>query len=391
MRKNKMMRLASCLLVLTLLTTSVISGTFAKYTTTGSINDTARVAKWGVVITGSGSLYGTQYLYNGVESNANRPIVSVENEQNLSVKSIDSIDVVAPGTKSSTAGLSFSISGTPEVRTKVKVTVTAQDIYLAAGTYAVMQKAMVKDTTFATKVDAGLYTYDVNTSTYSKVASSATFASTTEYYELTGKVTVAEGGYYPITYENSNTDIAGTKITKIAAQIATYVKKLEKGEVSESPATEKSVAKATYEAERTLDPNTDLGKTLNLGTITWEWAYEDSKDGNKDLEDTILGDLMALNGAFTGSPVVVKVSKTTTDDDTIAVLKVDSEGIVSYETKETKTETVGGEEKGTVVTTEHETGSIKTSFEITLTATQDHKEPETTTATTEESSAEATQ
>ena len=48
MKKNKMMRLASVLLVLTLLSTSVISGTFAKYTNTTQANDVARVAKWDV-------------------------------------------------------------------------------------------------------------------------------------------------------------------------------------------------------------------------------------------------------------------------------------------------------------------------------------------------------
>ena len=47
MKKNKMMRLASCLLVAILLTTSVISGTFAKYTTTAGSQDSARVATWG--------------------------------------------------------------------------------------------------------------------------------------------------------------------------------------------------------------------------------------------------------------------------------------------------------------------------------------------------------
>ena len=46
MRKNKMMRTASGLLVATLLTTCVISGTFAKYTSSASGSDTARVAKW---------------------------------------------------------------------------------------------------------------------------------------------------------------------------------------------------------------------------------------------------------------------------------------------------------------------------------------------------------
>lgn len=47
MKKNYSMRIASMLLVLVLLTTCVISGTFAKYVTTGSANDVARVAKWG--------------------------------------------------------------------------------------------------------------------------------------------------------------------------------------------------------------------------------------------------------------------------------------------------------------------------------------------------------
>lgn len=47
MKKNKMMRLASALLVLVLLTTCAISGTFAKYTSTANGEDTARVAYWG--------------------------------------------------------------------------------------------------------------------------------------------------------------------------------------------------------------------------------------------------------------------------------------------------------------------------------------------------------
>lgn len=47
MKKNKMMRLAAILLVCVLMTTSVISGTFAKYTTQTQVNDAARVAYWG--------------------------------------------------------------------------------------------------------------------------------------------------------------------------------------------------------------------------------------------------------------------------------------------------------------------------------------------------------
>ena len=47
MKKNVMMRIASVLLVCVLLSTSVISGTFAKYTTSVTSKDSARVAKWG--------------------------------------------------------------------------------------------------------------------------------------------------------------------------------------------------------------------------------------------------------------------------------------------------------------------------------------------------------
>ena len=46
MKKNKMMRIASVLLVAVLLSTCVISGTFAKYTSVSTGTDTARVAKW---------------------------------------------------------------------------------------------------------------------------------------------------------------------------------------------------------------------------------------------------------------------------------------------------------------------------------------------------------
>lgn len=47
MKKNVMMRIASILLVCVLATTCGISGTFAKYVTSSTMNDTARVAYWG--------------------------------------------------------------------------------------------------------------------------------------------------------------------------------------------------------------------------------------------------------------------------------------------------------------------------------------------------------
>ena len=47
MKKNKMMRIASVLLVAVILTTCAISGTFAKYVSSADSSDSARVAYWG--------------------------------------------------------------------------------------------------------------------------------------------------------------------------------------------------------------------------------------------------------------------------------------------------------------------------------------------------------
>jgi len=54
MKKNKMMRIASVLLVAVLLSTCAISGTFAKYATSATGTATARVAKWDVKIVEKG-------------------------------------------------------------------------------------------------------------------------------------------------------------------------------------------------------------------------------------------------------------------------------------------------------------------------------------------------
>ena len=108
MKKNKMMRLASALLVLTLLTTCVISGTFAKYVTAHNATDTARVAKWGVEVSlAAYDLFDTEYAkndtYASISGNA--------------VVSSDTDNLLAPGTTKSLAGI--SITGQPEVAVRV--------------------------------------------------------------------------------------------------------------------------------------------------------------------------------------------------------------------------------------------------------------------------------
>lgn len=126
MRKNKMMRLASALLVAVLLTTCAISGTFAKYVTSDTSADSARVAKWGVSVVASGDdLFNNEYT---------------DTTHGLTVKSEDDKNVVAPGTSNTefgAAGLTFTIEGAPEVAVKITYDFKAiEDIYLGTGTYA---------------------------------------------------------------------------------------------------------------------------------------------------------------------------------------------------------------------------------------------------------------
>ena len=125
MRKNKMMRLASALLVAVLLSTCAISGTFAKYVTSDSATDTARVAKWGVEVTTSSDIFNETY--------ATHDTVTADGKFANSV-AVDSTgtNLVAPGTDNS---VEFSVTGTPEVGVKVDFVFTVNsDVVIPAGT-----------------------------------------------------------------------------------------------------------------------------------------------------------------------------------------------------------------------------------------------------------------
>ena len=81
MKKNRMMRLASILLVLVLMTSSVVGGTFAKYVTSVESFDKARVAYWGFQSENSMNITGL-----------------FANTYGSTVDSINDDDVLAPGT-----------------------------------------------------------------------------------------------------------------------------------------------------------------------------------------------------------------------------------------------------------------------------------------------------
>lgn len=141
-KKNLAMRAASCLAVATLLTTSIVSGTYAKYVTKGGANDTARVAKFGVEVKAEGELFSKTY-YEATDNSPN-------GTGNLTVVSSDDAKLVAPGTNSG-KGLKISVSGKPEVAVKVDISVAAgyEDVFLSEGIYTdVTTSATVPATKF---------------------------------------------------------------------------------------------------------------------------------------------------------------------------------------------------------------------------------------------------
>lgn len=107
MKKNVMMRVASIMLVLVLMSSSVISGTFAKYVTEGTGTDTARVAKFGVVVNGDSDIFDAEYTATESGLAFTYTVQATEN-------------VVAPGTTKNMANV--GITGTPEVAVRISNT-----------------------------------------------------------------------------------------------------------------------------------------------------------------------------------------------------------------------------------------------------------------------------
>lgn len=107
------MRVAGLLLALVLVTSCFVGGTFAKYVTSDTGSDSARVAKFGVEITANGATFAKEYATDDK---------SVSGTIAKSVVSSDGSKLVAPGTKGNM--VSMTLTGTPEVAVRVQYTAT---------------------------------------------------------------------------------------------------------------------------------------------------------------------------------------------------------------------------------------------------------------------------
>ncbi len=275
MKKNMMMRIASAAFVATMLTTCIVGGTYAKYVSVENGHDTARVAKFGIVTTVSGDLFGTSYAAvadgNSIQSwSVNKETVASDKTDADKPES----KVVAPGTKNNT-GMTISVKGKPEVSTKITyadATATVndstvldnRDIFLKNGKYTVMTPytGVVNDDNITTLFKLN----DNNQFVQASVGDTGTL-----YKDAAGAVFAdAEATYYPIQWKvndgTNTTDCANVAAVQTALAIA-----------------------------GTNAPNEAIDKTYK---VTWEWAFEDADSANvdkTDRKDTILGDMIACD------------------------------------------------------------------------------------------------
>ncbi len=232
MKKNWTMRVALLIVALALITSCFVSGTYAKYITSADADDTARVAKFGVVITSSGSLFDKTYKRatdNGPGGDATT---------GLTVVSEDTAKLVAPGTKNAD-GITFTVTGKPEVNVAVSMTLgeDLKEVFLKAGTYADMTTAADDDT----------------------------FTLADDYYPVVFTLKVGTGSTAK-TYTGTLADIKAALDDTTSGAFA-----------------------SEYAA------GTDLSTAIGTISLTWEWAFGNTNvpaNGN-DFADTLLGDLAA--------------------------------------------------------------------------------------------------
>lgn len=118
MKKNKFFMLGIVTVLVAVLSLTFVSSTFAKYTSSGSAEDTARVAKWGVTVSVSGNdAFKEEYDYE-IGASSNTVVTSVPTE------TVDDVTtpgekILAPGTQGTLGGI--LITGQPEVAVSLDV------------------------------------------------------------------------------------------------------------------------------------------------------------------------------------------------------------------------------------------------------------------------------
>lgn len=164
--------------------------TMSKYISSKSDNGTASVAKWGFEVTAKGDkLFGKEYRY---DTDKHASVIKDDTGATLTVSAVtpaagERSNLVAPGT---TGSMTFSIGGTAEVKSKIEVSLTGNDVVLkyttatvADGEYAPVKWTLKKKDATDPLLNGG--TFAQLTTELAKlnatVEANATYANAGEY------------------------------------------------------------------------------------------------------------------------------------------------------------------------------------------------------------------
>ncbi|MBQ8392153.1 MAG: hypothetical protein IJX51_00120 [Clostridia bacterium] len=252
MKKVKFLRIASVMLMLCLITTCAISGTFAKYTTSDTATDIARVAKWGVYVTVEGQdAFATDYGSGNVTSNT-------ELNTNLDNDDLTTLDnVLAPGTNGTLT--TVKITGQPEVKTNVTVVVN---------------------------LDLGdKWTLADNSTVYCPL------------------VFTVKGTEYKI--DSNSEDM--NEVSELEAAVEEAIVKALVGDECTFTTDDDGTTTAT----EVYDANKDFGAANSENDLTVGWSWADHVDSETDAKDTELGNKITADG--TNNPTVSFTISVTVD------------------------------------------------------------------------------
>lgn len=274
MKRNKMMRIASVLLIVTILSTCAISGTFAKYVVTGSGSDSARIARFGVEIEITGnSMFKNKYAADDTSVSFN------------TVMSSDGEDVVAPGTKGDGFSATIGVTGDrPEVAIAYRLGFSdLKDIVLESADGEIYDETVPKnDPDAAADPD-----FDAAVG-YKKVDVPVDYAPVKFHILFNGKA-VSNSGEIQLGDQSGDWDIipAGITLTQFKNADPSILPSLTNASTSNTVSAEWDGTDMVLKTR----PGWYLDGTLK---VTWEWAFEGNtgdadKDHLIDIYDTYLG------------------------------------------------------------------------------------------------------
>lgn len=291
MKKNRIMRVFSVLLALTLISTCAISGTFAKYVTRAEGEDAARVAKWGVLVSVEGNTFADKYEATDE--------AYLEDGGEYAVVSVDGAQVVAPGTSAKEADMALvaTVKGTPEVAARYTLEGKGiKDVVLKAGEYT--------DYTQLVKADDGTYGYTGKftlAKDYAPVkwnlvieGKGKTLNVATALYDNLPAANLAQAEAYGLTREGCSIFDAITIIQKVAGNegykniVEAALGQIVSGGRNFELEADKDAG--TFKLSYDFDPNKEMDYKF---TLDWNWAFEQENVELYDKADTYLGNVAA--------------------------------------------------------------------------------------------------